>query len=100
MLLVFVYPLIHSQLNVKVKSINVIRNKLVTVTVTASTDVAELTINGKTLKPTYSLLVKYGWSSEYIYVFTDTVKRGESKSYDIIAYDANGVASAVQTVEG
>ena len=88
------------KLDVKVKSVNVIRNKLVTVTVTASTDVAELTINGKTLKPINSLLVKRGWSSEYVYVLTDTVKRSESKSYEIIAYDANGLASEPKIVTG
>ena len=88
------------KLDIKVKSINVIRNKLVTVTVTASMDVAELTINGKTLKPINSLLVKRGWSSEYVYVLTDTVKRSESKSYEIIAYDANGLASEPKIVTG
>ena len=88
------------KLDVSVKSINVIRNKLVTVTVTASTDVAELTINGKTLKPINALLVDRGWSSEYIYVFTDTVKRTESKTYEVVAYDADGVASEARTVTG
>ena len=88
------------KLDVSVKSLNVIRNKLVTVTVNASTDVAKLTINGQTVKPMNSLLVKRGWSKEYIYVFTDTAKRGESKTYEIIAYNADGVASEARTVTG
>lgn len=88
------------KLNVSVKSFNVIRNKLVTVTVNASTDVEKLTINGQTVKPMNSLLVKRGWSKEYIYVFTDTVKRGESKSYEIVAYDADGLASEPKSVTG
>lgn len=88
------------KLNVSVKSLNVIRNKLVTVTVNASTDVEKLTINGQTVNPINSLLVKRGWSKEYIYVLADTVKRGESKTYEIIAYNADGVASKAKTVTG
>ena len=61
---------------------------------------AKLTINGQTVKPMNSLLVKRGWSKEYIYVFTDTAKRGESKTYEIIAYNADGVASEARTVTG
>lgn len=88
------------KLNVSVKSLNVIRNKLVTVTVNASTDVAKLTINGQTVNPINSLLVKRGWSKEYIYVLADTVKRGESKNYEIIAYNADGTPSTAKTVTG
>ena len=77
-----------------------IRNKLVTVTVHASTDVARLTINGKTVSPTNGLLVKRGWSKEYIYLFTDTVKRDVSKTYEIVAYNADGTASAPVQVTG
>ena len=88
------------KLNVSVKSIKVIRNKLVTVTVHASTDVEKLTINGREVKPMNALLVKRGWSKEYIYVFTDTVKRSDSKNYEVIAYNAAGTASAGKTVTG
>lgn len=88
------------KLDVNVKSLNVIRNKLVTLTVTTSTDVASLTVNGKTVKPTNSWLVKMGWSDEYVYVLADKVKRSESKTYEVIAYNADGAASAVQTVTG
>ena len=61
---------------------------------------AKLTINGQTVNPINSLLVKRGWSKEYIYVLADTVKRGESKNYEIIAYNAGGTPSAAKTVTG
>lgn len=89
-----------AQLDVKVKSTNVILNKLVTVTITASTDVAELTVNGKTLQPTNSLLVKLGLSKTYTYVLVETVKKSDTKTYEIVAYDADGVASETYTVQG
>ena len=71
-----------------------------TVTVSASADVDKLTINGKTLYPTNSLLVQWGLSKTYTYIYVDTVKRTESKSYEIVAYNDAGVASAPVTVQG
>lgn len=88
------------KLDVKVKSTNILFNKLVTVTVSASADVDKLTINGKTLYPTNSLLVKWGLSKTYTYIYVDTVKRSESKSYEIVAYNDAGLASAPVTVQG
>ena len=93
-------PAFAPKLSAAARSIKVIRNKLVTVTVHASTDVARLTINGKTVSPTNGLLVKRGWSKEYIYLFTDTVKRDVSKTYEIVAYNADGTASAPVQVTG
>ena len=93
-------PAFAPKLSAAARSIKVIRNKLVTVTVHASTDVARLTINGRTVSPTNGLLVKRGWSKEYIYLFTDTVKRDVSKTYEIIAYNADGTASAPVQVTG
>lgn len=93
-------PAFAPKLSVAARSFKVIRNKLVTVTVHASTDVARLTINGKTVSPTNGLLVKRGWSKEYIYLFTDTVKRDVSKTYEIVAYNADGTASAPVQVTG
>lgn len=89
-----------SKLDVKVKSTNILFNKLVTVTVSASSDVDKLTINGKTLYPTNSLLVQWGLSKTYTYIYVDTVKRSESKSYEIVAYNDAGLASAPVTVQG
>lgn len=88
------------KLDVKANSVKVLFNKLVTVTVNASTDVDKLTVNGKTVQPANSLLVKLGLSKDYTYVFMDTVNRNVSKSYEVIAYNADGVASEVHTVEG
>ena len=89
-----------AKLDVKVNSTKVLFNKLVTVTVSASSDVDKLTINGKTLYPTNSLLVKWGLSKTYTYIYVDTVKRSESKSYEIVAYNDAGLASAPVTVRG
>ena len=88
------------KLKVNVKRNNGKHSKQVTVTVTASADVAKLTINGETVNPSKTRKGKRGEVSEYTYVFTDTVKRGETKSYDIIAYNADGVASKATTVTG
>lgn len=88
------------KLDVKVKSSAVLRNKLVSITVNASTDVAKLTVNGKELKPTNSLMVKWGLSKTYTYVFTDVISKSADKSYEIIAYNADGLASAPVLVEG
>ena len=76
--------------DVSVKSVPVIRNKLVTLTVTTTTDVTELKVNGKTLRPTNSWMVKMGWSDTYTYVLVDTVRRNEIKDYEIIASNAAG----------
>ena len=75
-------------------------NKRITVTVTASADVAKLTINDETVNPAKTRKGKRGEISQSTYVFTDTVKRGETKAYDIIAYNADGVASETTTVTG
>ena len=89
------------KLAVKVKSNSAARgNKRITVTVTASADVAKLTINGETVNPSKTRKGKGGASGQSTYVFTDTVKRGETKAYDIIAYNADGVASETTTVKG
>ena len=74
------------------------RNKYITLTVKASADVARLTVNGKELRPNNSWLVKKGWSDTYTYVLTETVKKNESRTYDIVAYDANGLASETKTL--
>ena len=86
------------RLDASINTTRFFRNKLVTLTVKASADVAKLTVNGKELRPTNSWLVKNGWSDTYIYVLTDTVKKSESRTYEIIAYDASGVASAAKTL--
>lgn len=86
--------------NASCRSVNVLRNKLVTVSVTASTDVAYITVNGQKVNAWNNAL---GWIYQpdtLRFTFTDLIKRGESKTYEIVAYNADGVASAVYTVQG
>lgn len=77
---------------VDVRSINLFRSKVVTMTITTSTDVETLTVNGKTLRPTNSRLVKYGLSDHYVYVYVDTVRRGETVNYEITATNSDGLS--------
>ena len=81
-------------------STKVIRNKIVTLTVTASTDVEYLMVNGKKVKPSNTLLVKWGLSKNYVFVVRDIVKKTAGQDYTIQAYDAGGLASAVYTARG
>ena len=85
-------------LDASVSTSRFFRNKYITLTVKASADVARLTVNGKELRPNNSWLVKKGWSDTYTYVLTETVKKNESRTYDIVAYDANGLASETKTL--
>lgn len=86
--------------DIKVNSTKVIRNKVVTLTVTASTDVEYLMVNGKKVKPSNGLLVKWGISKNYVFVVSDIVKRDSVQNYTIQAYNADGLASAEYTAEG
>ena len=86
------------QLDASISTTRFFRNKYITLTVKASADVAKLTVNGKELRPTNSWLVKKGWSDTYTYVLTDTVKKNESRTYEIVAYDASGLASETKTL--
>ena len=86
------------QFDASVSTTRFFRSKLVTLTVKASADVAKLTVNGRELRATNSWMVQKGWSDTYIYVLTDTVKKNESRTYEVVAYDANGSASAAKTL--
>ena len=88
------------KLDIDVTSRTVLFNRLVSITIKSSTDVAKLTVNGKTILPINVLLVKFGRADSYMYLFMDTVRRGQTESYEIVAYNAEGVASEVHTVEG
>ncbi len=81
----------------KTTATKVIRNKVVTLKVTVSSDVAYVTING----------VKYtrtGFQSAFnknrTILVVNTVPKDETKTYEIVAYNANGVASETKTVTG
>lgn len=88
------------KLDLKVSAINGLFTKLTTLTVTASSDVDYLTVNGKKVQPVNKLLVQWGLSKNYTFVVTDLVRRGQTQTYTVQAYSQDGVASAVQTVQG
>ena len=85
-------------ISAKVTTTRFIRSKVVTLTVSASADVAKLTVNGTELRPTNGWLVSMGWSKSYNYILTETVKKSETKTYEIIGYSADGTASAPTVV--
>ena len=81
-------------ISAKVTTTRFIRSKVVTLTVSASSDVAVLKVNGVELRPTNSWLVKMGWSDTYTYILTEKVQKNEIKTYEIVGYRADGTASA------
>lgn len=86
-------------ISAKVTTTKFIRSKVVTLTVSASADVAKLTVNGKELRPTNGWLVSMGWSKSYNYILTETVKKSETKAYEIIGYSADGTPSTPTVVK-
>ena len=81
-------------ISAKVTTTRFIRSKVVTLTVSASSDVEKLMVNGVELRPTNSWLVKMGWSDTYTYILTEKVQKNEIKTYEIVGYRADGAASA------
>lgn len=86
-------------ISAKVTTTRFIRSKVVTLTVSASSDVAVLKVNGVELRPTNSWLVKMGWSDTYTYILTEKVPKNEIKTYEIVGYRADGAASAPTVVK-
>ena len=86
-------------ISAKVTTTKFIRSKVVTLTVSASADVAKLTVNGTELRPTNGWLVSMGWSKSYNYILTETVKKSETRTYEIIGYSADGTASTPTVVK-
>lgn len=82
---------------VKTTSTPVIRNKVVTLKVNVSSDVAYITVNG--VKYTRTGLQGLFQKTRTIRV-VNTVKKGQTKTYEVIAYNADGVASETITVTG
>ena len=81
----------------KATSVRLFRSKVVTLRITVSKDVSCVTVNGKTYRPT-GLFSR--WVKNQTILVTDTIGRNESKTYEIIAFDADGSASAPVTVIG
>lgn len=86
-------------ISAKVTTTRFIRSKVVTLTVSASSDVAVLEVNGVELRPTNSWLVKMGWSDTYTYILTEKVPKSETKTYEIVGYRADGAASETIVVK-
>lgn len=86
-------------ISAKVTTTRFIRSKVVTLTVSASSDVAVLKVNGVELRPTNSWLVKIGWSDTYTYILTEKVQKNEIKTYEIVGYRADGAASETIVVK-
>lgn len=74
-----------------------LRNKRVSVLITISNDVSYVTVNGVKYTPSRYYA---SWQKTRHIQFGETLGKYESKTYTIIAYDANGVASAPITVNG
>lgn len=74
-----------------------LRNKRVSVLITISNDVSYVTVNGVKYTPSRYCA---SWQKTRLIQFGETLGKYESKTYTIIAYDANGVASAPITVNG
>ena len=74
-----------------------LRNKSVSVLITISNDVSYVTVNGVKYTPSRYYA---SWQKTRLIQFGETLGKYESKTYTIIAYDANGVASAPITVNG
>ena len=87
------------EISAKVTTTKFIRSKVVTLTVSASADVAKLTVNGTELRPTNGWLVSMGWSKSYNYILTETMKKSETKTYEIIGYSADDTASTPTIVK-
>lgn len=79
-----------------VSTLRLLRSKLVTIRISVSSDVSYVTVNGVTYWPGRT----FSWQRSRTIQFRDTIGRNQSKTYTIIAYDANGVASAPITVNG
>lgn len=75
----------------------VVRNKMVTLKVNVSSDVAYITVNG--VKYTRTGLQSLFRKTRTIRV-VNTVKKGQTKTYEVVAYNADGVASETITVTG
>ncbi len=81
----------------KTTSTPVIRNKVVTLKVNVSSDVAYITVNG--VKYTRTGLQGLFQATRTIRV-VNTVPKNQTKTYEIVAYNADGVASETITVTG
>lgn len=81
--------------DVKLRTTSLLRKKLVTLTITTSTDVESLTVNGYKLNPVNKWMVQTGRATTYTYILADTVSKNTTKTYEITAVNANGQSCTV-----
>lgn len=81
----------------KATSMRLFRSKVVTLNISVSKDVAYVTVNGKTYTPSKFFS---RWMKTATILVTDTIGRNDSKTYTIIAYNSDGVASDPIEVKG
>ncbi len=81
--------------DVKLRATSLLRKKLVTLTITTSTDVETLTVNGYKLNPVNKWMVQTGRATTYTYILADTVSKNTTKTYEITAVNANGQSCTV-----
>lgn len=82
---------------VHVTSLPMFRSKIVTLGITVSKDVAYVTVNGRTYTPSQFFC---RWLKTVTIPVTETISRSETRTYTIIAYNSDGVASEPIVVKG
>lgn len=82
---------------VHVTSLPMFRSKIVTLGITVSKDVAYVTVNGRTYTPSQFFS---RWLKTVTIPVTETISRSETRTYTIIAYNSDGVASEPIVVKG
>lgn len=87
------------RLDARVTNVRLLRNKLSTLTVVTSTDVAYLEVNGQKIRPTNTRLVEWGVMDYYTFSVAKYISRNAEVAYEIVAYDADGNASDVYIAE-
>ena len=87
------------KLDAKVSTVRVFRNKIVTLTVITSSDVDYITVNGEKIQSS-RLFGLLSWGRGKTFILTMTVPANQETTYEIVAYDRDGVASEAYTVSG
>lgn len=86
------------EFDMEVGSYTMFGQRFVTIKVNASTDVDKLTINGTPLWAANYIWVKQGLADEYVYTMLLIVPENEAAFFEVLAYNADGLASKVYTI--
>ena len=84
--------------DISVEKIKVGRERRVRLTITTSTDVAQLNVNGQLLLPDNYGEVVWGLAEHYEYVTTIPVGEDDSAKCTVIAYNEDGIPSWTRTI--